>query len=239
MSFKKVISLLLVVFMTASLAFSMVACQEEDANNARINHLPDQLENQRYYFQQGYTKETWDVAIGENDYYLRRIQQTANGDPVRVSSVGLCAQFTPKGRTDITYSIYNIAGVGGAAVTRGVVFEQLVNDEISSNFHFNELFLDSTEQDGRENFVMDKYEDVNDTIVNIDKTQFNTLGYTFTKEGIDWKGNLYFIPHQMGGITSFHVITVETVASVWDELKADIDIMLKDFKQIGYEKKGE
>ena len=185
MSFKKVISLLLVVLMTASLAFSMVACQEEDANNERINHLPDQLENQRYYFQQGYTKETWDVAIGENDYYLRRIQQTANGDPVRVSSVGLCAQFTPKGRTDITYSIYNIAGVGGAAVTRGVVFEQLVNDEISSNFHFNEIFLDSTEQNGRENFVMDKYEDVNDTIVNIDKTQFNTLGYTFTKEGID------------------------------------------------------
>ena len=77
MSFKKVISLLLVVLMTASLAFSMVACQEEDANNERINHLPDQLENQRYYFQQGYTKETWDVAIGENDYYLRRIQQTA------------------------------------------------------------------------------------------------------------------------------------------------------------------
>lgn len=237
MSFKKVISLLLVMLMIASVGFSMIGCENEDVNNERINYLPDQLENQRYYFQQGYTKETWDVAVGDDDYYLYRIQQTADGDPVRVQSVGLCVQFTPKDRTDITYSIYNIAGVGGAAVTRGVVFEQLVNEEVTSNFHFNKVFLDRTEEGGRENFVMAKYDDVNETIVNIDKTQFNTLGYTFTKDGIDWKGNLYFIPHQMGGITSFHVITVETVASVWDEFKADIDTMLKDFKQIGYEKK--
>lgn len=237
MSFKKVISLLLVVLMVASVGLSMIGCKEEDANNERINLLPDQLENQRYYFQQGYTAETWDVAVGENDYYLLRIKEMADGSPVRVNSVGLCAQFTPKGRTDVTYSIYNIAGVGGAAVTRGVVFEQLVNEEVTSSFHFNDLFLDSTEAGGRENFVMEKYEDVNDTIINLDKTQFNKLGYTFTKEGIDWKGNLYFIPHQMGGITSFHLITVETEATEWDTFSAEIETMLKDFKQIGYEEK--
>ena len=79
--------------------------------------------------------------------------------------------------------------------------------------------------------------DVNDTIINLDKTQFNKLGYTFTKEGIDWKGNLYFIPHQMGGITSFHLITVETEATEWDTFSAEIETMLKDFKQIGYEEK--
>ncbi|MBE7065924.1 MAG: hypothetical protein E7385_00040 [Ruminococcaceae bacterium] len=234
MSFKKIISLLLVTLLLATVALSMVACGEKDADYELKNILPDQLQNQRYYFRQGYTAETWDVKVGDNDYYLIKFKTMADGSAVRYNS-GLCAQFSPKGRSDVTYSIYNITSVGGAAVTRATIFEQLVNEEVTSSFKFNELFLDSTEEGGRENFVLNKYDDVNDTVVNINKTQFNTLGYTFTKDGIDWKGNLYFIPHGIGGTSNFHLITVEAVATEWDTFAAEIEVMLQDFKQVGYE----
>ena len=234
MRFKKVISLLLVTLMIAAVAFSMVACEKEKADYQLQNILPDQLQNQRYYFRQGYTAETWDVKVGDSDYYLIKFKTMADGSAVRYNS-GLCAQFSPKGNSNVTYSIYNITSVGGAAVTRATIFEQLVNEDVTSNFKFNELFLDSTEEGGRDNFVLNKYDDVNDTVVNINRTQFNTLGYTFTKDGVDWKGNLYFIPHGMGGTSNFHLITVEAVATEWDTYAAEIEVMLKDFKQVGYE----
>ena len=58
MSFKKIISLLLVTLLLATVALSMVACGEKDADYELKNILPDQLQNQRYYFRQGYTAET-------------------------------------------------------------------------------------------------------------------------------------------------------------------------------------
>ena len=236
MSLKRVCSLLMVMLMIVSIATSFVACQKEEVIYELEDILPNQLENGRYYFRQGYKADSWDVSCGEDDRYLITLDTMTDGSKCRYKC-GLAVQFTPKGRNDITYSIYNIAGVSGAAVTRGTIFEQLVNEEKESSFHFNELFRDASEENGRDNFVLEKYENVDETTVNINKTQFNKLGYTFTKDGVDWKGTLYFIPHNKGGISSFHLITVETEVSAWDAYAEDIEVMLKDFKQTGYETK--
>ena len=60
---------------------------------------------------------------------------------------------------------------------------------------------------------------------------YQKVGYTFTVDGVDWKGMMLVTVSKEG----FYVITLETEKGSWDANYSTMEQMLNDFRMRGWE----
>lgn len=219
------------------MVFSFVGCKEEKTPDYKEEKtlFETQYENSRYYCQQGYDANTWDVKEGNNKYYLKNITEYADGTAVNYNDCGLVAQFSPKAAADkATYSIYSLKG-NFMRATLSDILMGLVGKN-SYKFEFNNLFLADEENTPRNAFVWtidveDTQESLKETTKSYNKLNFQQVPYTFTVDGVNWKGMMLVTLGKEG----FYVITLEMEANTWDTYYAEMEKMLNDFRMLGWE----
>ena len=216
---------------------SFTGCKEEETvTYEERTYYNNQYVNGRYYCQQGYPDD-WTVSADlEQSYYLKTIEEYADGTPItQFNDCGLVAQFSPSSDADkVKYSVYSLKGTFMRA-TQGDILIGLLGKN-TYNFSFNNLFLDSEEHTPRDAFVWE--EDIEDTQESIKSTEasynrivFQKLGYTFTVDGVDWKGMMLVTIGKEG----FYVITLEAESGSWDTYYSTMESMLNDFRMLGWD----
>ena len=243
MNSKKLITRIILLCLVFVFAFSFAGCKDENEELPEEHpNLPDQYENYRYYVQQGYRGDSWTVSDGQDRYYKVDSEgKYADGTdfPPYIERCGLVATFTPKNVTNVKYNIYTLEGSFMRA-TQGDMLMGILGKSSTYNFEFNNLFLDDLDRTPRDNFVLtdggdsveDTLESIRTTTVEYNKISFQRISYSFTVDGNEWQGMLLLTLAQQGG---FHVITLETEASVWDANFAAMEEMLSDFRLLGWE----
>ncbi|MFR1518722.1 MAG: hypothetical protein ACLSVG_08125 [Clostridia bacterium] len=194
-----------------------------------------QYDNGRYYCKQGYPDDWTVKADTEEAYYLKQIDEYADGSPMTFTDCGLVAQFSPQNDAQkVKYSIYTLKGTFMRA-TQGDILIGLLGKN-GYKFEFNNLFIDNEEHTPRDAFVW--AEDIEDTTESIKKTEasynkisFQKLAYTFTQDGVDWMGTMLVTVGKEG----FYLITLETEKASWDTYYETMETMLNDFRMLGWE----
>ena len=96
------------------------------------------------------------------------------------------------------------------------------------------LFIEDEESKPRDNFVWSEEIDesnISDSTVYYNKMTYQKVGYTFTVDGVDWKGMMLVTVSKEG----FYVITLETEKGSWDANYSTMEQMLNDFRMRGWE----
>ena len=116
----------------------------------------------------------------------------------------------------------------------------LVGESRDYPFFLNNLFIDNPNNKARENFVFDidikgaygtiDNQQVQATSVVYNKIQFRKAAYTFTVDGVDWKGMMFVTLAKEG----FYVITLEAAKDSWDANYTQMENMLQDFRLSGW-----
>lgn len=248
MSSKKIITRCLLCCLALLVVFSLVGCKNgnEDLPTTETEVFTQQLVNRRFYVQQGYPttadegiETDWVVTEGNDKHYLVDFAGTyadGTGFPSYIDDCGLVASFSPAGVTNVKYNIYTLKGFFMRA-TQGDMLIGLLGQSASYNFEFNNLFTDNADRTPRDAFVWsetveDKEESIRSTTVEHNKINFQRVAYTFTVDGVDWRGMMFITMSAQGG---FHVVTLETEASVWDANYPQMEHMLDDFRLLGWE----
>lgn len=242
MNSKKLTVRILLCLLALVSLFTVVGCKEEKP--IAESYLYDkQLNSNRYYFEQGYP-DSWTLNQGPDGNYLKKIEQYVDGTKNQfISDCGLVAQISPTNNADkVKYSVYSLK-YPFMRSTSGDFLLGLVGESNDYPFHLNQLFLDDPENKERAGFVFDvdlkgadgKIDDekLKNTSVFYNKIQFQKAAYTFTVDGVDWKGMMFVTLAKEG----FYVITLESEKSVWDANYAEMENMLKDFRLRGWETK--
>ena len=209
-------SVLAIVLVIASL-FTLFGCKKNDGEKLQYidGNLPNQITNQRFYFQQGYL-DTWEVTQqGSDDYAINE-------------DTGLALVLEPtadKGK--VQYAIYahtdaTILMTDSAAT----VMAQVMNED-SDDFAFNKHnYIDGE----RTAFVpAESYEPFT---CKHSKLQMYKVSYDFTKDGADWKG-IYYYSYSKAG--TYFIVTFECEASLFYRYAADLEETIGDFRKEGWE----
>ncbi len=209
-------SVLAIVLVIASL-FTLFGCKKNEGEKLQYidGNLPNQITNQRFYFQQGYL-DTWEVTQqGSDDYAINE-------------DTGLALVLEPtadKGK--VQYAIYahtdaTILMTDSAAT----VMAQVMNED-SDDFAFNKHnYIDGE----RTAFVpAESYEPFT---CKHSKLQMYKVSYDFTKDGADWKG-IYYYSYSKAG--TYFIVTFECEASLFDKYAADLEETIGDFRKEGWE----
>lgn len=237
MNSKKLLTKVILCVLALVSLFAFVGCSEEEGAPAdQKDYIHEkQYENKRYYFSQGYPND-WKVAEGEDGVFLVKSEHKSYND------IGLVSQFS-KGKAK--YSVYSLKYNFMTASEYDYVMGLLGQDP-ENPYEFNKYFYDDKEytpsdEGMREAFVWDKtieniedldnkeytFEDDNNEIL------FRQLTYSFTVDGVDWKGAMFVTAAKEG----FYVITTEAEASVWDSEFKTMTKMVSDFHITGFETK--
>ena len=238
MNSKKLLTKVVLCMLALVSLFSFVGCSEEkeQASADQKDYIHEkQYENIRYYFSQGYPND-WKVEEGEDGVFLVKSEHGNFND------MGLVSKFS-KGKAK--YSVYTLKSNFMTASEYDYVWG-LLGKDIENPYEFNKYFYDDKEytpsdEGMREAFVWDK------TIENIDELyndeykfvdenndiEFCQLTYSFTVDGVDWKGAMFVTAAKEG----FYVITTEAEASVWDSEFKTMTKMVSDFHITGFETK--
>ena len=241
MSSKKIIMRCLLCCLSLLVILSCVGCGSSDDNQPIVEPVKydKQYENRRFYVQQGYP-DGWSLSEGTDKYYKVDFDGTyADGTefPSYIDECGLVATFTPDGVSNVKYNIYTLKGFFMRA-TQGDMLIGILGKSSTYNFEFNNLFIDDLDRTPRDAFVWsdtieDNTESIKQTTVEYNKITFQRAYYEFTVDGVDWKG-MFLVTLSTEG---FHVITLETEKSVWDENYTNMEEMLTDFRLLGFEEK--
>lgn len=239
MNSKKLTVRILLCLLALVSMFAVVGCSEESGQPITETYLYEkQLDSVRYYFEQGYPDD-WTVKQGTDGNYIKKIEQYVDGSKNQyITDCGLVAQFSPNSNPDkVKYSVYSLKYPFMRA-TGGDFLLGLVGVSKDYPLEFNNLFVEDAENQPRDAFVWsttveDTAESIKATSVYYNKMTFQKVGYTFTVDGVDWKGMMLVTVAKEG----FYVITLETAADVWDANYAEMEKMLQDFRMRGWETK--
>ena len=234
MNSKNFLTKVLLCVLAIIAVFSFAGCGEEPGSEISKSYLYDkQYENKRYYFTQGYPND-WKVSEGNDGIFLVDIEHPIFQD------MGLVSQFA---KDNAKYSVYCLKYNFMTASLNDYVMG-LLGKDAQYGFEFNKYFFDDKEytpsdDGGREAFVWDdtieSKADLEDKTVAHENTgyQFCQLTYTFTVDGVDWKGTMNVV----GAKEGFYIITAEAAANVWDAEFKTMSNMLGDFHITGWETK--
>lgn len=190
-----------------ALVISVVGCGNKTNDGPDVK-LPNQHKNIRYYFQQGY-REDWEANFSEDEHALDK------------KSFLLFEMWPAGARAEAEYSIYH--GDTGLMLTTVLETTEKIMDE-SQDLYFNKRFIKNEKE--RENFKITS--DKKLAIYN--RIQYQTVSYTFTKDGADWKGDFYVT---MAG-SEYYVITWERKADVDTYDEAFVE-SISDYRFVGFE----
>lgn len=239
MNSKKITTRILLCILALVSLFAVVGCSEKKPI-AESYLFEKQLNSDRYYFEQGYPDD-WTLTTGTDGYYKKQITQYADGTTNNyISDCGLVAQISPNAKAK--YSVYSLK-YSFMRSTLGDFLIGIVGESTDYPFFLNNLFIDDPDNKARENFVFDidikgadgKVDDqkVQATSVVYNKIQFQKAAYTFTVDGVDWKGMMFVTLAKEG----FYVITLEAAKDSWDANYTQMEKMLQDFRLRGWETK--
>ena len=234
MNSKKLLTKIVLCVLALVSLFSFVGCSDDEGKDPSKNYIfSKQYENKRYYFSQGYPDD-WKATEGKDGMFLVSIDHPIYKD------IGLVSQFQ---KGNAKYSVYSLKYNFMAASLTDYVMG-LLGKDVQLGFEFNKYFCDDKEytpsdEGGREAFVWDETIDNKDALSKKLFTHENTgyqfcqLTYTFTVDGVDWKGAMNVVNAKEG----FYVVTTEAAASSWDADFKTMTEMLGDFHIIGFETK--
>lgn len=233
---KKILTRIMLCLLAIISTFTVAGCKDPENPIEESYFYENQLNSIRYYFEQGYPDD-WSIKQGTDGNYIKKIEQYADGTKNQyITDCGLVAQFFPKSNPDkVKYSVYSLKYPFMRA-TGGDFLLGLVGVSSDYPLEFNNLFIEDEEYNPRTAFVWsntitDDPESIKSTTVYYNKMTFQKVPYTFTVDGVDWKGMMLVTVGKEG----FYVITLETEASVWDSNYSTMESMLKDFRMRGWE----
>ena len=200
-----------------------------------FDSLPRFLKSKGYSFDE--MVQAGVVGLGDNGNYYdfyggRVIFPIFNGLNEVVGFSGRDISNNPE---KAKYSVYSLKYPFMRA-TGGDFLLGLVGKSNDYKLSFNDLFIEDVENKPREAFVWaetieDTEESITSTTVRYNKMQFQKVGYSFTVDGVDWKGIMLVTPSKEG----FYVITIEAAADAWDANYKVMEQMLSDFRMRGWE----
>lgn len=236
---KKLITKIMLCLLALVSLFSVVGCKDPGTEITERYLFENQLNSIRYYIEQGYP-EDWILKEGTDGYYIKKFEKMADGSSSNfLQDCGLVAQLSPKTDSEkVKYSIYTLK-FPFMTDTAEDIFIGLLGEDDSLDLSFNNLFIDDEENNPRAAFVWNSYDMSNtDELISSAKVYYNKYcfykhGYSFTVDGVDWKGMMFFVMGQH----IFHIVTFETEATVWDAYYSVMDGMLADFRLRGWEKR--
>lgn len=210
MQIKKVLKVVLLCCLAGILTISVFGCNNQEPD-AKYN-LPNQYRNIIYYFEQGF-HDGWSLIGDESGKYSIEeerlvIDITNDEDP-----------------NSARYSVYKQKEHDDMPMTSSLrsMFALATNPE-------HELYF-NTNMGVRENFVMTNKEPI-DFILN--GNQYYSATYTFTKDGTEWQGQFFLLPHSR----QFYVIAYESTVEKWGTYEPIFKEMMNDFRPIGWESEG-
>ena len=206
MNIKNVLKVVVMSCLAGVMALSVFGCKKEVVVN---NKLPKQYENIVYYFDQGF-KEGWTLTGDPDGKYSVAdedlvIEINKDSDP----ESGRYCVYKQKEHSDIPMTS-----------SLQAMYKIVVNPE-------HELYF-NTRMGVRENFEITNDKPID---VTYNGYQFYSATYTFTKDGADWQGQFYLLPHGR----QYYVIAYEASVAKWPEFEPDFIDMLKDFWTKGFE----
>ncbi|MBP1588300.1 MAG: hypothetical protein ILO53_07890 [Clostridia bacterium] len=237
MQIKKLIKITVASLLVLSMAVVLFACKQNKTQIDEEGKLPNQEENLRYYFQQGY-RTNWGIIRGDAEKWIvdRETglilmlaplvsEPDEKGSPIPVKTIGGDGTESFTAIEGVEYAVYFHNGEGITMTTsRNDVVGWLQDPD--SPFYFNnkhyigaprETFL----QKGESTIFTAKYS----------KLQFTTVSYTFTRDGEDWQGVYNIV---MNG-TEYFIVTFEAKSSLYNEYYEEYSETIGDFRKRGWE----
>jgi len=208
----------------------LFACTKKDDGQSKEGKLPLQYENQRYYFQQGYRTD-WEF-----------VQKSTDGRMINAET-GLVYELAPfeANETDEETGLPKITGAQIPGVeyccyyyksdsitmtsTRKEVVEWLRDSE-NAEFYFNNHH---NLGDARDTFLAK--DEVGLFTAKYSKLQFNTVSYTFVRDGEDWQG----VYNLVMGKREYFIITFEAKKELFDTYYDAYLETIGDFRKSGWE----
>ncbi len=206
MQIKKILKVVLLCCLAGILAVSAFGCSEEEVNPY---NLPNQYKNIIYYFEQGF-HDGWKLVGTENGKYS-------------VEEEKLVIEIQDEAAPDVArYCVYKQKEHDSMPMTSTLrsMFALATNPEHDLYFNKN--------MGVRENFEFTSTEPI-DEILN--GFQYYSATYKFTKDGKDWQGQFFLLPHSR----QFYIIAYEAQTDKWAEYEPKFKEMMNDFKPTGFE----
>lgn len=224
--FKSVIAIVLVIVSV----FTFFGCSKDKTDDKDEQTLPNMVESKRWYYQQGFLNNWMVNLVGQDGH-------------VYDENTGLLLQLVPTG---VTVDDEGVEKSDGVAV-EGVQYNVFVNkseailmtssaddiiryvmDEENDDFAFNtNNYIDAP----RDAFMQNGEESESFT-AKYSKLQFESVSYTFTKDGEDWQGIYNFITAKD---KTYFIISYEAETSKFEEYKDDYLEIIGDFRKEGWE----
>lgn len=226
----KILKIAIASLLIIACALSMFGCKGKGSqHDTKTGKLPNQYENLRYYFQQGYRT---DWCIKEVDSDKRMLDR----------ETGLVMVLTPataEEKTDengkaktvytpidgVEYCIYYYNGEGIMMTTSRSDIVTWLQDADSKFFFNNKHYRTSP----RDTFF--QVGEAVTTTAEFSKLQFSTISYTFTKDGEDYVGVYNLV---MAGLEYF-VVTFEAKEDLYAQYKDQYLETIGDFRRKGWE----
>lgn len=182
--------------------------EDEDSSDSPYN-LPNQYKNIIYYFEQGFP-DGWKLYGTENGKY-------------NVPEEKLVIEIrNKKNPGDARYCVYKQKEHDAMPMTSTLrsIFALVTNPE-------HELFFNNN-MGVRDDFEFTSTDPI-DVILN--GFQYYSSTYTFTKDGEDWQGQLFMLPHSR----QYYVIAYEATVEEWEKYLPDFEEMMDDFRPTGFD----
>jgi hypothetical protein len=203
---KKILKIVAMSCLAGVMALTAFGCKSEPVED---NKLAQQYENIIYYFRQGF-KDGWKLTGDPDGKYSIPdedlvIEINKEADPTS----GRYCVYKQKEHSDIpmTSSLQAMYGI-------------VTNPE-------HELYF-NTRMGVRDDFKLTNEEPID---VTYNGYQFYSATYTFTKDGADWQGQFYLLPHSR----QYYVVAYEAAVAKWAEFEPDFLDMIQDFWSTGFE----
>ncbi len=204
---KKILKVVLLCCLAGILAISVFGCTLDDGSSKY--NLPNQYKNIIYYFEQGF-HDGWKIVGDETGKY---------SIPDEKLVIEITNEADPKS-------------------ARYVVYKQKEHDDMPMTSSLRSMFALATNPDHdlyynknmgvREGFEITSADPI-DFILN--GYQYYSATYKFTKDGAEWQGQFFLLPHGR----QFYVVAYESTTATWAEYEPLFKEMMNDFRPIGFE----
>ena len=229
MKLNKILKIVISSLLLVCFAFVLFGCNGKKREADPLGKLPQQKENLRYYFQQGYRTDWAIIESNADDFMIDRetglvmvlapvtTEETTNDDGTK--------KVTHTAIEGVEYCIYYYGGEGIYMTTSRSDIVSWMQDE-DSDFFFNKKHYRSNP---RETFL--QIGEAETTTAQYSKLQFSSIRYSFTKDGVEYEGVMNLV---MSGMEYF-IVTYEARADLYEAYKADYDETIGDFRKRGWE----
>ncbi len=227
----KILKIVLASLLIVACTMAMFGCKGGNGSQAdkTTGKLPEQHENYRFYFQQGYRT---DWCIKEVDPDNRKVNTEtglvmvlapANVEETTDENGKSVKKYTPI--EGVEYCIYHYKGEGIMMTTSRNDIVNWLQDE-NSDFYFNKRHYRTSPRD-----TFFQVGEAVTTTAQFSKLQFSTVSYTYTVDGEDYVGVYNIV---MAGVEYF-IVTFEAKESLYEQYKEQYLETIGDFRRKGWE----